>query len=191
MTRHPCVHTPDAARRRLQLLCVDWESEFPPGSTAIRFSSEEDTMFCPQCGAKNDQDSRHCSQCGTALGEPVPTPPQMPQQPPPGVQPYYPPPPNAPGVPVVGATVPNYMTQAIIVTLFCCIPLGIVGHHARERSQQAACGGRLRGRSCGFKQRTVHVLVGSWFGTGLQHPVCDAPARKVLKPTCASQRIAA
>ena len=34
---------------------------------------------------------------------------------------------NVPGGPLVAATVPNYMTQAILVTLFCCIPLGIVG----------------------------------------------------------------
>jgi hypothetical protein len=31
----------------------------------------------------------------------------------------------APG-PVAPAPVPNYMTQAILVTVFCCLPLGIM-----------------------------------------------------------------
>jgi len=98
-------------------------------------------MFCPQCGFNNDQQSRHCSQCGAALQPPAaiqPPVPQYPAPPPqypaPGAQPYYAPPPFQPGVPVILPPVPNYMTQAVLVTLFCCLPLGIVGIIARATS---------------------------------------------------------
>jgi len=98
-------------------------------------------MFCPQCGFNNDQQSRHCSQCGAALQPPAAVqppalqypapppqyPPPPPQYPAPGAQPYYAPPPFQPGVPMILPPVPNYMTQAVLVTLFCCLPLGIVG----------------------------------------------------------------
>jgi hypothetical protein len=91
-------------------------------------------MFCPQCGSNNDDQARHCSQCGTAL-QPVavqapppqyPAPGAPPQYPPPAAPPYYPPPQFNAGVPPTLPSVPNYMTQAILVTLFCCIPVGIV-----------------------------------------------------------------
>lgn len=32
-----------------------------------------------------------------------------------------------PGVPLILGPIPNYMTQAVLVTLFCCLPLGIMG----------------------------------------------------------------
>lgn len=120
-------------------------------------------MFCPQCGAKNDQDSRHCSQCGTALGEPVLTPPQVPQPPPPGAQPYYPPPPNVPGGPMVAGTVPNYMTQAIMVTLFCCIPLGIVGiFKANEVNKRLAANDYAGALAASNSARQI-----LWWGVGV------------------------
>ena len=44
-----------------------------------------------------------------------------------------PPPPPPPGPPVSGAgggivppSVPNYLVQAILVTIFCCLPAGVV-----------------------------------------------------------------
>ena len=85
-------------------------------------------MFCSQCGANNQDTSKHCSQCGTALNQqsvayvqssgPVPPPP-----PPVAPQPSYG---AAPPV-AYPAKVPNYMVQAVLVTLFCCLPLGIWG----------------------------------------------------------------
>lgn len=85
-------------------------------------------MFCSQCGTRNTDGALHCTQCGIKLSQPGTSsalPPNAPQpqisSPPPISQPYAPPP-----VQIVPGQVPNYMTQAILVTLFCCLPLGIV-----------------------------------------------------------------
>src|SRR5918998_4135662 len=67
-------------------------------------------MCCPNCGAQNDDDATYCTNCGNALQRistpivDVPSPPQPQGQ----------------------ALVPNYLAQAILTTLFCCLPFGIV-----------------------------------------------------------------
>ena len=38
----------------------------------------------------------------------------------------FPRPPQGPSAPLPGDRIPNYLVQAILVTLFCCIPFGIV-----------------------------------------------------------------
>ena len=58
------------------------------------------TMYCPTCGSSNDEGARFCKACGGSLtSEPVAGPP-----------PY----------------VPNHLVWAILVTIFCCLPFGIV-----------------------------------------------------------------
>jgi hypothetical protein len=57
-------------------------------------------MVCPNCGASNDDNAWKCTQCQAVLQ----------QAPPPG------------GPPVV---IPNYLWQAILCTVCCCIPFGI------------------------------------------------------------------
>jgi len=102
-------------------------------------------MFCTQCGAKNDDAAGFCTQCGTTLqaapaassAQPSPPAPKpQPPAPPPAEAPYvapaaYPssPPTYVPsetqfGMPV--QNVPNYMAQAVLLTLCCCPPFGIV-----------------------------------------------------------------
>jgi hypothetical protein len=58
-------------------------------------------MYCRKCGTKNDDNAFKCVACGEIL--------QQIQQ---------------IGAPV--PSVPTYLTQAILVTLFCCQPFGIV-----------------------------------------------------------------
>ncbi len=58
-------------------------------------------MYCRKCGTQNDDNAFKCVGCGEIL--------QQIQQ---------------AGVPV--PSVPNYLAQAILVTLFCCVPFGIV-----------------------------------------------------------------
>ena len=67
-------------------------------------------MFCSQCGANNQDNAFRCVQCGAQLqgGAPMQ----------PGYQQYH----QAP----MQANVPNNLVMAILVTLFCCLPLGIV-----------------------------------------------------------------
>jgi hypothetical protein len=82
-------------------------------------------MFCPKCGAKNDDGASFCSNCGNSL---TPQP----------VHPAAPPPGAGYGM---ASIVPNYMVQAILVTLFCCLPFGIVAIvKASQVSKQQALG---------------------------------------------------
>jgi hypothetical protein len=59
-------------------------------------------MFCPKCGAPNDDNAYKCVQCRTIL--------------------QGAPPPVASGPPVV---IPNYLREAILCTIWCCLPFGI------------------------------------------------------------------
>jgi uncharacterized membrane protein YvbJ len=61
-------------------------------------------IFCPKCGTKNAENSYRCLQCGHVL----------PHESRVGPTPTY-----------TNASVPNYLVQAILVTVFCCLPLGI------------------------------------------------------------------
>ena len=59
-------------------------------------------MYCPKCGAQNEDNAWKCVQCQTTLQEA---------------------PPAVPGAPAV--VIPNYLWQSIVTTICCCWPLGI------------------------------------------------------------------
>jgi hypothetical protein len=75
-------------------------------------------MFCKKCGAPNDDLATMCSRCGASLGGPVLTP---------------------------GETVPNHLVWAILTTLFCCIPFGIVSIVYAAQVNAKLAGGDYRG----------------------------------------------
>ena len=110
-------------------------------------------MFCANCGARQHEGAAFCDQCGSrisapsvAAGQPVP-PPAPPYVPAPPVPPYPPVPPVPQYAPVPQAAagnVPTYMLQAILVTLFCCIPLGIVAIVKANAVQGALARGDVR-----------------------------------------------
>lgn len=56
-------------------------------------------MFCPSCGHANDEGATRCASCGASLM----------------------------AVPGAGPipSIPNYLVQSILVTIFCCLPFGI------------------------------------------------------------------
>jgi hypothetical protein len=101
-------------------------------------------MNCARCGTANDPGMYYCLNCGNALQQQPPPPPSFNQPaspswqapPPYGQQPYGQTPtgygqPRAPANQrdLFGAfaqDIPNYLTQAILCTLFCCVPTGIV-----------------------------------------------------------------
>jgi uncharacterized membrane protein YvbJ len=78
-------------------------------------------MYCPKCGTENDDNAYKCLACGEQLPHEEPGAEQQQyggyQQPGAGQQ-YYG---AQPGV-----EVPNHLVKAILVTLFCCLPLGVV-----------------------------------------------------------------
>ncbi|MCA9333460.1 CD225/dispanin family protein [Candidatus Saccharibacteria bacterium] len=56
-------------------------------------------MYCRKCGKQNDDNSYKCVQCGEFLQQEAPT--------------------------GASTSIPNYLVQSILVTLFCCLPFGI------------------------------------------------------------------
>jgi len=58
-------------------------------------------MYCRKCGTQNDDNAFKCVECGEIIQQ---------------IQRV--------GEPV--PRVPNYLAQSILVTLFCCVPFGIV-----------------------------------------------------------------
>lgn len=69
-------------------------------------------MYCNNCGANNSDQAKWCSNCGASLNAAAHT--QVPA-PPPGYPPPQPP----------GPKVESYLLHSILVTVFCCLPLGI------------------------------------------------------------------
>ena len=69
-------------------------------------------MYCTSCGTENDDAARFCKSCGKTMADPGP-----------GARRLEP---EHSGVTGSPARVPNYLVQAILVTIFCCLPFGIV-----------------------------------------------------------------
>lgn len=66
-------------------------------------------MFCPKCGTKNSTSSNFCLKCGALLSSASEEHSQQPSV-------------SSQQVPHI----PNRMVGAILVTIFCCLPAGIV-----------------------------------------------------------------
>ena len=72
-------------------------------------------LFCTKCGTQNDDNAYKCVKCGEAM------------QPAQG--------------PVTPVKIPNYLVQAILVTLCCCLPFGIVSIvYAAQENAKAKTG---------------------------------------------------
>lgn len=81
-------------------------------------------MFCRECGESIPDDSEYCPECGRPTGV---------TRPPAGAAASW-----RPGGPAVA--VPNYLVQSILLTIFCCLPAGIVAivRAAQANSKSAA-----------------------------------------------------
>ena len=115
-------------------------------------------MYCPNCGAQNSEDATYCANCGNELrrietpGMDVPPPPQS------GMQTSY-------SAQSPQPDVPNYLIPAILTTVFCCLPLGIVSIvYAAQVNGKVAAGDRA-----GALQSSRSARMWAWisFGTGL------------------------
>lgn len=97
-------------------------------------------MYCTKCGAPNAENTWKCVQCGEALQPAAPS----------GAQPVR---------------IPNYLVHAILCTLLCCLPLGIVAIvYAAQVNSKAAAGDIAGAQAASNKAKTF-----SWwsFGVGL------------------------
>jgi hypothetical protein len=113
------------------------------------------------------------AQQGQPAAPMAPAPPNAPPgQPPPGQlaapgqpKPYYRPQPMAPR-----QTVPNYLVQSILVTLFCCLPFGIVSIvYAAQVNSKLAAGDYAGALDASQKAKTWSMwsfIIGLVFGVG-------------------------
>ncbi len=74
------------------------------GGDESKVNQDSNKKFCNQCGAKVDINSKFCTSCGKQLSGIVRNTSYS------GDKPY----------------IPNYLVQAILCVLFCCLPAGIV-----------------------------------------------------------------
>jgi hypothetical protein len=95
-------------------------------------------MFCTACGAKVPEGSSYCSSCGRTTRvetPPVVTPPAQPAGPAPSI--------------------PSYLAQSILVTIFCCLPFGIVAIvYASQVNTKLAVGDFVGARESSNKAKT-------------------------------------
>lgn len=118
-------------------------------------------MICTNCGHQNTAGASACEQCGAALPQQPPVPPMS--APPPN------PPPEAsapsPSAPPAGARapIPNHLVWAILATLFCCLPTGIVAIvFAAQVDGKAAAGDYA-----GAQSASDNAKLWSWISFGL------------------------
>jgi len=78
-------------------------------------------MKCSKCGNEVVQNSSFCSVCGNPVN--------------PGVMP--PPPPPVPPMPNAPVTINTWLIPAILATVFCCLPFGIVSIVFASRANSA------------------------------------------------------
>ena len=106
-------------------------------------------MHCPTCGARNDDEARFCVNCGQKLEAEESLPGSSPPYQRFGGSTYEP----------FGDSdsrpqhIPNYLIPSILVTIFCCPPLGIAGHHIRGS-------GKRKSRRWRYRRRTVGIPYG-------------------------------
>ena len=125
-------------------------------------------MYCPQCGAKNEDSARFCIKCGRDLAATSPQQPpvqqQQYQQP---YQPAYQAPQYHQPTPQYGAVphIPSYMGWAIATLILCFWPTGIVAvvHASRVNNRLAM------GDYAGAQESSHKAKVWSWvtFGIGV------------------------
>ena len=106
-------------------------------------------MFCTKCGKENEAGATNCAECGEVL---TPAQPQTTAAP---AQPQA-----APGQP---AQVPNYLVQSILVTIFCCLPFGIVAIVFAAQVNGKLQAGDLNGAM----ESSRKAKMWSWLGFGI------------------------
>ena len=111
-------------------------------------------MYCTSCGSQNEDYASFCKDCGREFSSSTP-----------GTGGVEPTPPSRPERPTFAEPIPNYLVQAILVTIFCCLPFGIVSivYAAQVNTKIAA------GDIVGAKQASSSAKTWAWvsFGVGL------------------------
>jgi hypothetical protein len=101
-------------------------------------------MFCSKCGTKNEGHSLKCVQCGNDL--------QLFQH----VSAHTP----------DGRRIPNYLDQAILVTIFCCLPFGIPAIVFAAQVNKKLAIGDYDGALKNSKKAKTWCWISCWVGLG-------------------------
>lgn len=138
-------------------------------------------MNCPNCGTSNLDNATLCIHCGRPLTTPSgsytvpPAPPLEPES-----SSYTPPPPPPPSSQQGGYTptpvpprptggpagpIPNYLVQSILVTLCCCLPLGIVAIVFAAQVNSKLAAGDIAGAMDASQKAKLFCWIG--FGIGI------------------------
>jgi hypothetical protein len=115
-------------------------------------------MYCPKCGTYNADQASHCVQCGRELRPPeenVQDQAAPPQPQGPGPQPRF--------TPGYGQQPPrsinNFLIPAILVTIFCCPPFGIIAIvYAAQVNGKIAMGDYQSATSMAGKAKTWSLV---------------------------------
>ena len=99
-------------------------------------------MFCTSCGTENTEGARFCSSCGNSMRSPLRSPANVPRP-----------------------DIPNYLIQAILVTIFCCLPAGIVSIVYAAQVNGKIASGDIRGAESASQNAKTWAWVS--FGVGL------------------------
>ena len=119
-------------------------------------------MTCQQCGQTLTQIDRFCPRCGRATYSPA-----VPGGPLAGLQ--Y-------ASPAGGTPPPNYLAQAILCTLFCCMPFGVVAIVFAAQVNGKFAAGDVAGAANASRQAKMWatvaflcglVVVGLWIVTAV------------------------
>ena len=113
--------------------------------SANRSVKKEGYMFCTKCGTKNDDNAFKCVQCGNVL--------QHPQQFGTGAS--------------EGMAIPNYLAQAILLTILCCLPLGIPAIVFAAQVNGKLAAGDYAGAVETSKKAKMWCWISFWVGLGL------------------------
>ena len=111
-------------------------------------------MYCTSCGVRNDDDARFCKDCGKTMSGSTPS-----------AERFEPESPGDARVPAPPEHIPTYLVPTILVTVFCCLPFGIVSivYAAQVNSKLDA------GDVAGAMQASNNAKTWMWvsFGVGL------------------------
>ena len=111
-----------------------------------RYPPDQGQRYCMTCGALLEPQARFCMACGAVVDSTGP-------------------PPFDPAFASGPREVPNYLVQAILVTIFCCLPLGIVAIVFSAQVNGKLASGDYAGAVS--SSNTAKILCWISFGMGL------------------------
>lgn len=117
-------------------------------------------MICNSCGGPVQDNATVCPYCGQPLTPQAPPQQQFQQQPPP----YQAPPPPFQQPPPYQPPIPTHMGEAIVVTLFCCLPLGIVAIVYASQVSSMQSSGNIIGAQQASKNAHNCAMIGAVLG---------------------------